>query len=281
MHAAVAPHSHQLAAADGTVLHVTDYMLPMQSMRGSVVIMHGLGEHSGRYRQLAQFFNDCGLAVRCYDHRGHGRSGGDRGDVINGDPLVQDAEIIIDDFAARFSRPPFLFGHSMGGLFAARFALARLSPLRGLILSSPALGVNLSSLQKNLLRCMHKVLPWLAVPTGLQPRYLSHDPGVVAAYKADPLVHGRISARLMLSMLRAIDYCRLNAATLSIPTLMQMAGDDRIVDAEGSRHFHAQLTPGLGCLHVYDNFYHEVFNEIGRERPYTDLRSWLDTQLAL
>ncbi len=281
MRAAVAPHSHQLAAADGTVLHVTDYMLPMQSMRGSVVIMHGLGEHSGRYRQLAQFFNDCGLAVRCYDHRGHGRSGGDRGDVINGDPLVQDAEIVIDDFAARFSRPPFLFGHSMGGLFAARFALARLSPLRGLILSSPALGVRLSGLQANLLRCMYKVLPWLAVPTGLPPRYLSHDPGVVAAYKADPLVHGRISARLMHSMLRAIDDCRADAATLSIPTLMQVAGDDRIVDAEGSRHFHAQLTPGLACLHVYDQFYHEVFNEIARERPYADLRSWLDTQSAL
>lgn len=96
MSALVAQHSHQLAAADGTLLHVSDYLLPASPLRGSVVIMHGLGEHSGRYRHLAGFLNACGLSVRCYDHRGHGRSQGKRGDVINGDPLLQDAEIVID-----------------------------------------------------------------------------------------------------------------------------------------------------------------------------------------
>jgi alpha-beta hydrolase superfamily lysophospholipase len=119
---AVAPRVHRISTADGTLLHVADYMLPMAAARGSVVLMHGLGEHSGRYRHVIQFFNQCGLSVRCYDHRGHGRSEGKRGDVINGNPMVQDAEIVIDDFASRFDLPPFLFGHSMGGLFAARFA---------------------------------------------------------------------------------------------------------------------------------------------------------------
>jgi len=273
----VAPHSHQLCAADGTALHVSDYMLPVSDLRGSVVIMHGLGEHSGRYRHVAQFFNECGLAVRCYDHRGHGRSGGDRGDVINGDPMVQDAEIVIDDFAARFSAPPFLFGHSMGGLFAARFALARLSPLRGLILSSPALGVPLSGVQNMLLSFMHAVAPWLAIPTGLRPRFLTHDMRAVAAYKADPLVHSRISARLMRSMLSSIDYCHLHAATLAVPALMLVAGDDHIVDANGSRRFHAQLPQGQAQMHIYDSFYHEIFNEIDCERPFADLRAWLTT----
>ena len=139
----VALQSRQISAADGTMLYVTDYLLPASQARGSVVIMHGLGEHSGRYRHVAGFFNDCGLSVRCYDHRGHGRSQGKRGDVINGDPMLQDGEIVIDDFAARFAEPSFLFGHSMGGLFAARFALSHLSPLRGLILSSPALALRL------------------------------------------------------------------------------------------------------------------------------------------
>lgn len=278
MHMLVAPHSHQLSAADGTALHVSDYMLPMSEVRGSVVIMHGLGEHSGRYRHLAQFFNDCGLAVRCYDHRGHGRSGGDRGDVINGDPMVQDGEIVIDDFAARFSDPPFLFGHSMGGLFATRFALARLSPLRGLILSSPALGIRLSGAQHMLLGFMQAVAPWLAVPTGLRPGFLTHDARAVAAYKADPLVHSRMSARLMRSMLSSIDYCHQHAATLAVPALMLVAGEDHIVDADGSRRFYAQLPPGQAQLHVYDNFYHEIFNEIDCERPFADLRSWLIAQ---
>ncbi|NHZ36121.1 alpha/beta hydrolase [Massilia rubra] len=281
MSALVAQHSHQLVAADGTLLHVSDYLLPAAPLRASVVIMHGLGEHSGRYRHLAAFFNDCGLSVRCYDHRGHGRSQGKRGDVINGDPLLQDAEIVIDDFAARFRLPPFLFGHSMGGLFAARFALSGVSPLRGLILSSPALALRLSRLQLLLLKALHALAPSLAVPNGLPPRWLSHDAGVVAAYQSDPLVHGRISARLMRSMLRSIDYCHAHAAKLTVPALLLAAGDDRLVDPDGVRRFAAHLPPGLAQLHVYEGMYHEIFNELDAARPLADLRAWLVAQDAL
>jgi alpha-beta hydrolase superfamily lysophospholipase len=276
----VAQQSHQLSAADGTLLHVADYLLPMAEARGSVVLMHGLGEHSGRYRHIAEFFNRCGLSVRCFDHRGHGRSQGARGDVINGDPMVQDAEIVIDDFAAHFADPPFLFGHSMGGLFAARFALARLSPLRGLILSSPALAVRLSPFQQRLLAVMHAIAPRMRVPNGLPTAYLSHDARVVTAYKADPLVHGKISARLMRSMLSSMEYCRSHAAALSVPALLMIAGDDHLVDAEGSKRFFAQLPAGLAQLHVYDGFYHEIFNEVAAQRPFADLEAWLDTQLS-
>lgn len=272
----VALQSHQISAADGTMLYVTDYMLPAAQARGSVVLMHGLGEHSGRYRHLAGFFNECGLSVRTYDHRGHGRSQGKRGDVINGDPMLQDAEIIIDDFSARYSEPPFLFGHSMGGLFAARFALARLSPLRGLILSSPALSLRLSALQAKMLTVLHKLAPSLGVPNGLSPSFLSHDAKIVAAYKADPLVHRRISARLLRSMLSSIDYCQSHASLLAIPTLMLVAGDDRLVDAEGSRQFFAQTPPGLAEMHIYDGMYHEIFNELDAQRPLRDLKTWLE-----
>jgi alpha-beta hydrolase superfamily lysophospholipase len=276
----VAAQSHQLSAADGTLLHVTDYLLPMAEVRGSVVLMHGLGEHSGRYRHIAEFFNRCGLSARCFDHRGHGRSQGPRGDVINGDPMVQDAEIVIDDFAARFADPPFLFGHSMGGLFAARFALSQLSPLRGLILSSPALAVRLSPFQQRLLAIMHAIAPRVRVPNGLPIGYLSHDAKVVSAYKADPLVHGKISARLMRSMLSSMEYCRLHAAALAVPALMMIAGDDHLVDAEGSKRFFAQLPAGMAQLHVYDGFYHEIFNEVEVQRPFADLGSWLAAQLS-
>ncbi len=276
----VALQSHQISAADGTLLYVTDYLLPATQARGGVVLMHGLGEHSGRYRHLARFFNDCGLSVRCYDHRGHGRSQGSRGDVINGDPMLQDAEIILDDFALRFPEPPFLFGHSMGGLFAARFALAHLSPLRGLILSSPALALRLSRFQARMLQIMHAIAPSFGVPNGLSPAYLSHDAKVVSAYKSDPLVHKRISARLLRSMLSSIEYCQSHAGSLTIPTLMLIAGDDRLVDAEGSKRFFAQLPPGLAEMHVYDDMYHEVFNEVESQRPLEDLKAWLE-QVAL
>lgn len=272
----VALQSHQISAADGTLLYVTDYLLPAAHARGGIMLMHGLGEHSGRYRHLARFFNDCGLSVRCYDHRGHGRSQGSRGDVINGDPMLQDAEILFDDFALRFPEPPFLFGHSMGGLFAARFALAHLSPLRGLILSSPALALRLSGFQSRMLQIMHAIAPSFGVPNGLSAAYLSHDPKVVSAYKSDPLVHKKISARLLRSMLSSIEFCQSHAGSLTIPTLMLIAGDDRLVDAEGSKRFFAQLPPGLAEMHVYDDMYHEVFNEVESQRPLGDMKAWLE-----
>ncbi|MES2901157.1 MAG: lysophospholipase [Pseudomonadota bacterium] len=274
----VAPHSHQLHAADGTPLHVTDYLLPAHSAHGSVVIMHGLGEHSGRYRRLAQFLAECGMSVRCYDHRGHGRSGGDRGDVINGDAIVEDAQRIVDEFSARFRDAPFLLGHSMGGLFAARFALARLAPLRGLILSSPALAVPMSGTQKLMLSVMHTVAPRLGVPNGLQSKFLSHDMAVVAAYRADPLVHNKISARLLRSMLSSIDYCMAQAHTLSVPTLMLVAGEDHLVDLEGSKQFFAKLPPALAQFEQFDGFYHELFNEVDAARPLAQLKRWLLAQ---
>jgi alpha-beta hydrolase superfamily lysophospholipase len=272
----VALQSHQISAADGTMLYVTDYMLPASQARGSVVIMHGLGEHSGRYRHVAGFFNECGLSVRCYDHRGHGRSQGKRGDVINGDPMLQDAEIVIEDFSTRYAEPPFLFGHSMGGLFAARFALSHLSPLRGLILSSPALALRLSAFQMKMLKFMHTLAPSLALPNGVSPALLSHDPKIVAAYKADPLVHRKISARLLTSMLSSIAYCQSHAGEMAIPTLMLVAGDDRVLDADGSKRFFAQLPAGTAQLHVYDGMYHEIFNELDAHRPLADLKMWLD-----
>ena len=272
----VALQSHQVSTADGTMLYVTDYMLPAAQARGSVVLMHGLGEHGGRYRHLAGFFNECGLSVRAYDHRGHGRSEGKRGDVINGDPMLQDAEIIIDDFSTRYAHPPFLFGHSMGGLFAARFALARLSPLRGLILSSPALALRLSALQAAMLELMHKLAPSIGVPNALSATLLSHDAGVVAAYRADPLVHRRISARLLRSMQASIAYCQSHAGSLSIPALMLVAGDDRLVDADGSRQFFSQTPPGMAEINVYDGMFHEIFNEPDAQRPRADLKRWVE-----
>jgi alpha-beta hydrolase superfamily lysophospholipase len=277
----MAQRGQTLAALDGTPLFVRDWPLPAGvPARGGILLMHGLGEHCGRHAHVAQFFNDCGYAVRTYDHRGHGRSGGPRGDVPDDEALIRDAKVVLDDFvrqerAAGAGSAPFLFGHSMGGLFAARFAASGLAPLRGLILSSPALALPLSAIQKMLLKILGATAPGLAVPNGLKTRYLSHDPAVAAAYSSDPLVHGKISARLLLSMLAAIEFAQARAAALAIPTLMVVAGDDRLVDADGSRAFFPKLAAGLGTLHLYPDFYHEIFNERGAERVFDDVRAWL------
>lgn len=274
------PLERRLKADDGTTLYVNDWLADAQAPHaGSVVLMHGLGEHCGRYAHMAGFFSERGWSVRAYDHRGHGKSGGPRGDVPDNEALLRDAGIVIDEFMQRqpadSSQPPLLFGHSMGGLFAARFATARLAPLRGLVLSSPALALPLSGMQKGLLKALGTVAPGLGVDNGLKTQFLSHDPAVVAAYEKDPLVHPKISSRLLRAMLDAVEFSHTHAPKLAIPTLMMVAADDRLVDARGSDAFFARLAPGIGVLHRYEGYYHEIFNEVGAPRVFADLHAWL------
>lgn len=270
----------RLTGVDNTPLFVTDWPADdAQTGEKGIVLMHGLGEHSGRYAHVVRFFNDAGWSVRTYDHRGHGRSGGTRGDVPDANAVLQDAKIVIDDFAKQLSAPPLLLGHSMGGLFAARFATARLSPLRGLILSSPALAIPLTGAQKTLLRILRTVAPGVGISNGLDANYLSRRPEVVQAYKQDSLVHGKISARLLGSMLSAVDFAHSQASALQIPTLMVVAGADRIVAPVGSQTFFKRLAPGIGTLHYYQDYYHELFNDADAQRVFTDIHNWLNTHM--
>ena len=275
------PKKHHLTMADGLSLYVADYLLPADEAHGVVVIMHGLGEHCGRYAHVAQFLNQAGWSVRTYDHRGHGQSQGARGDVGRQDDILDDARIVIDQFATACGEAPFLLGHSMGGLFAAHLALSRRSPLRGLVLSSPALAVPMTKVQQVLLNVMHTVAPHVGVPNGLQSQFLSHDGQVVQAYRSDPLVHGKISALLLRAMQASIAYCESAAATLAVPALMLVAGDDHLVDASGSKRFFAQAPAGSAEFIWYEDFYHEIFNEPYRQQPLGDLRTWFANQDAI
>lgn len=274
-----APTIRRLNAADGTPLHVVDWPSTRTgAQRRGVMILHGIGEHSGRYAHVARFFNDCGFDVRGHDHRGHGRSGGARGDVPDDAAMVRDAALVMNDFAQGFDTPPLLLGHSMGGLFAARFATARAAPISGLILSSPALAIPLSAPQKLLLRMMSAIAPGVAVTNGLPERYLSHDAAVIDAYRNDPLVHAKITSRLLRGMLASVDFAQQHAQELEVPTLLLVAGDDRLVDARGSDAFFARLRPGIGTLHRYPGLYHEIFNETDAAKVFADLRDWLQAQ---
>lgn len=271
--APVPTRSGHLSAPDGTRLFIADYLLA--GAQGGIVIMHGLGEHGGRYPHVVQFFHACGLSVRTYDHRGHGQSQGARGDVPNNEAILQDARRVIEDFAAQIGAVPLLFAHSMGGLFAARLVLGRLTPLRGLILSSPPLALPMNAGQKFLLSVLRKIAPGLGVSNGLSLAGLSRDPGVAVAYENDPLVHGKITARLLLAMLDAIAFCQAQAATLTVPTLMVVAGSDKLVDPSGSKTFFPKLPASLATLHWYDEGFHELHNDVNAQQVFADERAWL------
>jgi alpha-beta hydrolase superfamily lysophospholipase len=271
-----------LRAADGTELFLRDWEVPSgTAMRGAILLVHGLGEHSGRNDGVGSALAALGLHVRGYDQRGHGRSGGARGVIPRSEALLDDLRLVFDRLAAVHGQAPMLLGHSMGGAIAARAATGGWVAPRALILSSPALQLSVTRPQRVAAWLGRRLFPDRAVPNALPIDAISHDPGVVAAYRADVHTHDRITARLYDAMAEAGAAARRDAPGFTTPTLLLVAGADRIVDPKGAREFVAALPPGVGTLHWYDGLYHEVFNERepDRTRVLADLCTWTAEQL--
>ncbi|RPH62974.1 MAG: alpha/beta hydrolase [Burkholderiales bacterium] len=274
-----APESFTLDRPDGTRLHGLCWR-PAEATASpsrTVVMVHGLSEHIGRYAALGDWFAARGWTLRGHDHRGHGRSQGRRGTVSSSYDLVDDLAAAIDALATEASSPPLLMGQSLGGLVAVTYALRHPERIAGLVLSSPALAPGLNAFQKVLLALMSRMAPDLALGNGLDPSKLSHDTAVVRAYLDDPLVHDRISARLGRFIVDASRDAIERAPELSVPTLLIYAGDDRLVDPEGSREFARRAPRSLLVAHEYPALWHEILNETPAERRAVldDLGAWL------
>lgn len=266
---------HWFDAADGTRLFCRDWRVPGSPR--AVQIVHGLGEHGGRYARLAHWFNLAGWSVRVADQRGHGHSGGRRGSLLASDDLLHDLKLSFDDLARHSQATPLLFGHSMGGLVAARFATGAWSPVRALVLSSPALALDLQPWQRLLLAVSSRLAPGLALPTALPASRISHDAGEVRAYRNDPLNHGKIAPRMLNFMLDAMHAAQRDARQFTRPVLLQVAGQDAFVAPRGARSFFDSLPGHDKTWHYYAQAYHEIFNETPeiREKVENDLQQWL------
>ncbi|QTN26670.1 alpha/beta hydrolase [Rhodoferax sp. AJA081-3] len=266
-------------ATDGNNVMVQDWLLdPNVKLRGVVIIVHGLGEHAGRYDHVARQLNAWGFAVRGYDQCGHGESHGARGSLPTDTRLLDDLADIVDSTRARTPKgiPLILLGHSMGGLVVGRFVSLGLRKVDGLVMSSPALDAGMNAFQKFLVSVLPKIAPDLRVGNGVKPQFVSHDPAVVAAYKADPLVHDRISARLARFIAEAGPQTLALAPQWKVPTLLMYAGDDRLLNADGSREF-AKLAPkDVVTTQCFDALYHEIFNELDAKPVFDALKQWLD-----
>lgn len=266
-------------ASDGDNLALRDWPVAEGvPLRGVVLLVHGLGEHAGRYEHVARELNNWGFAVRGYDQFGHGESGGPRGGLPTAGRLVDDLAEMVQSARTRTPDgvPLILLGHSMGGLVAAQYAAAHPASIDALVLSSPALGTRASGLQKLLLRTLPRLAPNLRVGNGLQTRWLSHDPAVERAYLADPLVHDRISARLAGVITGGGRQVVAQAAQWKVPTLLIYAGRDRLVDPAGSRAFAAAAPARLVTSRCFEDLYHEIFNEQDAQPVFDCLRRWLD-----
>jgi len=273
--------STTLATRDGISLHLRHW--PCTPAIGTVLVVHGLGEHCGRYAALASRLNQWGWHVVGYDQRGHGASPGGRGQLNEADDLLHDLSRVIEH--VRSARPGrlVLLGHSMGGLVAARFVAGglpgRVAPwyreVDALVLSSPALAADLGAIQTLLLHLLGSIAPDMAIGNGLKPAWVSRDAAVVQAYIADPLVHDRVSAKLVRFIVDSGELVRALAAQWRIPTLLMYAGADRCVAPRGSAAFADAAPRHLLSVRPFDGLYHELFNEPEREQVLGRLRAWL------
>jgi alpha-beta hydrolase superfamily lysophospholipase len=270
-----------LTTADGLKLHLREW--PCHDARGTVLIVHGLGEHIGRYDALAAQLLRCGRNVVGHDQRGHGASEGARGRLNHPDDLLSDLARVIDAVRARHPGPLVLLGHSMGGLVAARMVAGGLQAppppwfrkVDALVLSSPALDPGMGRAQKLLLALLGPLAPNLALGNGLKPEWISRDPAVVRAYVDDPQVHDRVTPRLVRFIVDAGAFVRAHAARWCVPTLLLYAGSDRCVAPSGSAAFAAAAPPAVVGARVFAPLFHEIFNEPERAEVLAVLSDWL------
>ncbi len=249
-----------------------------------LIIVHGYAEHSGRYRHVADYFAAHGYAVYTFDQIGHGQSAGQRGHVVDFDHYIEDLKRFI---ALAQSKEPglktFLLGHSQGGLVVLRYGIVYPADVNGVVVTGA--GLMLSMLVPAWKLALGKVLsnlvPTFSMSSDIPAQYLSHDPAVSGAYAAqDPLVHHVATARWASEFFAAQADTLAAAERFTLPYLLLHGGDDHIASVEGAKQFHAAAASRDKTLKFYDGYYHELYNELGKETVLADVDEWLEKHLT-
>ena len=274
-------NSSMLRASGGASLFARDW-LPDGPPRAVVCLVHGLGEHSGRYQHVAERLAQASFAVSAVDLPGHGRSPGRRGHATF-DGLLDTVDALLGAAASRWpDAPRFLYGHSLGGDVVLNHVLRRRPPLAGVVATSPLLlpMVPPPAWKLGLARVAARVWPTLTMANGLESGGLSHESAVVSAYVDDPLVHDLVSAALGDGMLAAGRWALEHAAEVPVPLLLVHGTADRITDHEATRRFAAAAGDAVCTLRLWDGLYHETHNEPEWAEVLAFTISWLETRLA-
>jgi len=250
----------------------------VDSADAAVILIHGFGEHSGRYGYLADSLHEAGVATFGIDLRGHGQSEGPRGHVDDFDDFSDDISCACTVVQERLPGVPvFLMGHSMGGLAVSAFVARHPEAISGCILSSPVFGLGEETSWPKMLavRMLDRWAPSMTLPAGFSSYDLSHDVAQVAAYANDPLVLRRGSVRLFNEAVRTQKWILDQAPDIGLPLLILAGADDRLADLGTTRDFMARYGGQDKVLQVFDGYRHEVFNERERDVPIGCMIDWL------
>lgn len=257
---------------------------PEGDARATLLFVHGLAEHSGRYAHVFEHFTAAGYDCWAFDYRCHGSSPGlrvhvDRFDEFSDD--VASAHRMVRDASA--NTPLILVGHSQGGLLVLRHAVSDAEGIDGIIISSPFLGMHPDSKPPAALQMMANIVSTfskkLMFSKVADPAFLSRTPGIAEAYVADPLVSSTVSARWFTEVMKAQLETREMADRLSVPALIMQSGDDRLVDPSVTRDWAAQAPANLVEYVEWPELYHEMFNEPEREQVFERMEIWLDQRI--
>ena len=268
---------------DGLELY-EQHWVPESTPKALLAVIHGLGEHSGRYADFAAWFVPQDYAVYAFDHRGHGQSPGQRGHIDDWAEYRGDVRVFlenVDEWAAEV--PLFLVGHSLGALITLDYALHYPQGLAGVVASGPPLGRgdDVSPVLMFIGKVLSNITPKAEMQSGLKAESLSRDENVVQAYRDDPLVHGLVTPRFAAQMDTTMKRTMKAAPEWKsdLPLLIVHGGDDPICPPEASARFFERVAAEDKTRHEYPGYLHEVFNEVGREKVLEDVRVWLDAHI--
>jgi len=266
---------------DGTKFYVQGWE-PDTKPKAVVCLVHGHGEHVGRYAHVGQAFSKAGYVLAGYDERGHGKTTGARGHIPSYDAMLDD----VADFLALMKKrypglPRFLYGHSMGGNQVINFALRRKPALAGMIASGPwlKLAFDPPAIKVTLGRMMNNIYPAFTQSSELETAALSRDLEIVRAYEKDPLVHDKMSARLFVGMYESGQWALDHAAEFSLPLLLMHGTGDRLTSSQASREFAEHAGKNV-TFRAWDGWYHEIHNEPEKAQVLKTMTTWMDQRLS-
>ena len=254
---------------------------PETKPKGVVSLVHGLGEHSGRYEHVAAFLNQAGYALLGFDLRGHGKSEGQRGYAPGFGVLLEDISLLVAEARRRYGGSRrYLYGHSLGGNLVLEYLLrGRAEGLSGVIVTGPCLRTASEppAWKVALGRIMYRLWPRMSMRNEIEPEVVSRDRDVVEAYKDDPLVHDRLTVRVGIDLLESGLWILEQAGEASVPVLLMHGGADRLTSVKASREFVGRA--GEWCtLKIWEGLYHEIHNEPEKGEVLAYLLEWLESK---
>jgi acylglycerol lipase len=250
-----------------------------ENPKAIVVIVHGLGEHSGRYDYVTEVLNSSGYGVFRFDNRGHGKSGGARGYLTNYCTFIEDADFIVDLGKKQFSELPiFMLGHSMGGFITASYGVKYPNKLKGQIFSGPAV-IPLPTLEE-LKKMDVEKNPLLSIPNGLS-HLICRSEKVIADYNNDPWNLRAFTLKLLTTFsIEGIEWLQKNFNTYNYPCLIMHGENDQIVPKEASEIFYHQCSSTDKTLKIFPDLYHEILNEeVEKAEILKRITDWIDERI--